>query len=105
MSPLDGVNGARRNLLARIGLSGGRRVSGARGGSERNYARSGQTAGGTPLLESFDVRVGEQQCAMRNVGFARLIEHEAQEHRVRRHAASTSRIVSPVGRTSPPTTS
>jgi hypothetical protein len=105
VSPLDGVNGARRNLLARIGLSGGRRVSGARGRSERNYARSGQTAGGTPLLESFDVRIGEQQCAMRNVGFARLIEHEAQEHRVRRHAASTARIVSPVGITSPPTTS
>jgi hypothetical protein len=80
VSPLDGVNGARRNLLARIGLSGGgRRVSGARGRSERNYARSGQTAGGTPLLESFDVRVREQQCAMRNVGFARLIEHEAQD--------------------------
>jgi hypothetical protein len=30
----------------------------------RDCARSGQTAGGTPLLESFDVRVGEQQCAM-----------------------------------------
>jgi hypothetical protein len=61
VSPLDGVNGARRNLLARIGVSGGVRVSGAQGRSERNYARSGQTAGGTPLLESFDVRVGEQQ--------------------------------------------
>jgi hypothetical protein len=58
VSPLDGVNGARRNLLARIGM-GGCRVSGARGRSERNYARSGQTAGGTALLESFDVRVGE----------------------------------------------
>ena len=44
-----------------------------------NGARSGQTAGGTPLLESFDVRVGEQQCAMRNVGLARLVEHEAQD--------------------------
>jgi hypothetical protein len=31
-------------------------------------ARSGQTAGGTPLLERLDVRVGEQQCAIRNVG-------------------------------------
>src|SRR5882724_10312284 len=45
----------------------------------RNCARSGQTAGGTPLLESFDVRVGEQQCLMRNVGLARLVEHEAQD--------------------------
>jgi hypothetical protein len=44
-----------------------------------NCARSGQTAGGTPLLESLDVRVGEQQCAMRNVGLARLVEHEAQD--------------------------
>ena len=94
MSPLDGVNGARRNLLARIGLSGGRRVSGARGRSERNCARSGQTAGGTPLLESFDVRVGEQQCAMRNVGFARLIEHEAQDVLdLRRPPRSTSRSI------------
>ena len=33
MSPLDGVNGDRRNLLARIGLSVGRRVSGAGGRS------------------------------------------------------------------------
>jgi len=31
VSPLDGVNGARRNLLARIGLSVGCRVSGAGG--------------------------------------------------------------------------
>ena len=31
MSPLDGVNGVRRNLLARMGLAVGRRVSGARG--------------------------------------------------------------------------
>src|SRR5467141_677302 len=45
----------------------------------RNCARSGQTAGGTPLLESFDVCVGERQCAMRNVGLARLVEHEAQD--------------------------
>src|SRR5258707_11105607 len=37
VSPLDGVNGVRRNLLARIGLSVGYRVSGARG-------RSGSTA-------------------------------------------------------------
>jgi FixJ family two-component response regulator len=42
----------------------------------RNCARSGQTAGGTPLLEGFDVRVGEQQRAMRNVGLHRLVEHE-----------------------------
>jgi len=33
VSPLDGVNGVRRNLLARIGLAVGRRVSGARGRS------------------------------------------------------------------------
>jgi len=33
VSPLDGVNGARRNLLARIGLSVGCRVSGAGGRS------------------------------------------------------------------------
>ena len=33
MSPLDGVNGVRRNLLARIELSVGCRVSGARGRS------------------------------------------------------------------------
>jgi hypothetical protein len=33
VSPLDGVNGVRRNLLARIGLSAGCRVSGARGRS------------------------------------------------------------------------
>src|SRR6266436_10267526 len=45
----------------------------------RNYARSEHAAGGTPLLESFDVRVGEQQCAMRNVGLPRLVEHEAQD--------------------------
>ena len=44
-----------------------------------NCAGSGQTAGGTPLLESLDVGVGEQQCAMRNAGLARLVEHEAQE--------------------------
>jgi hypothetical protein len=44
-----------------------------------NCARSGQTAGGTPLLEGFDVRVGEQQCAMWNVGLARLVEHKAQD--------------------------
>jgi hypothetical protein len=31
--PLDGVNGVRRNLFARIGLAVGRRVSGARGRS------------------------------------------------------------------------
>jgi hypothetical protein len=31
VSPLDGVNGARRNLFARIGFSVGRRVSGAGG--------------------------------------------------------------------------
>src|SRR6266403_1465649 len=42
-------------------------------------ARSGQTAGSTPLLESFDVRVGEQQYAMRNARLARLVEHEAQD--------------------------
>ena len=33
VSPLNGVNGVRRNLLARIGLSVGCRVSGARGRS------------------------------------------------------------------------
>jgi len=33
VSPLDGVNGVRRNLLARIELSVGCRVSGARGRS------------------------------------------------------------------------
>src|SRR6266849_6417267 len=33
VSPLDGVNGVRRNLLARIGLSEGCRLSGARGRS------------------------------------------------------------------------
>jgi len=33
VSPLDGVNGVRRNLLARIGLAVDRRVSGARGRS------------------------------------------------------------------------
>src|ERR1700723_442004 len=55
VSPLDRVNGA-----------------------AANYARSGQPAGGPPLLESFDVRVSEQQCAMRNVGFFRLVEHEAE---------------------------
>jgi hypothetical protein len=33
VSPIDGVNGARRNLLARIGLSVGCRVPGARGRS------------------------------------------------------------------------
>ncbi len=33
MSPLDGVNGVRRNPLARIGLAVGRRGSGARGRS------------------------------------------------------------------------
>jgi hypothetical protein len=33
VSPLDGVNGVRRNLLARIGLAVGRRVAGARGRS------------------------------------------------------------------------
>ena len=40
MSPLDGVNGVRRNLLGRIGLSVGCRVSGARGrsGSAALYA-------------------------------------------------------------------
>src|SRR5437879_1780173 len=47
--------------------------------SAANCARSGQTAGGTPLLESFDVCVGEQQRAMRNAGLARLVEHEAQD--------------------------
>jgi hypothetical protein len=36
------------------------------------------TAGGTPLLEGFAVPVGEQQCAMRNVGLARLVEHGRQ---------------------------
>src|SRR5260370_20858649 len=45
----------------------------------RNCARSGQAAGGTPLLESFDVRVGEQKRVTRNVGLARLVEHEAQD--------------------------
>jgi hypothetical protein len=33
VSPIDGVNGVRRNLLARIGLSAGYRMSGARGRS------------------------------------------------------------------------
>jgi hypothetical protein len=33
VSPLDGVNGVRRNLLARIGLSVGCRVSAAKGRS------------------------------------------------------------------------
>jgi hypothetical protein len=33
VSPFDGVNGDRRNLLARIGLSVGYRVSGAGGRS------------------------------------------------------------------------
>jgi hypothetical protein len=37
--PLDGVNGVRRNLLARIGLSVGCRVSGA-GGRSRSAALS-----------------------------------------------------------------
>jgi hypothetical protein len=44
----------------------------------RNCGKSGQTAGGTPLLEGFAVPVGEQQCAMRNVGLARLVEHGRQ---------------------------
>jgi len=45
VSPLDGVNRVRRSLLAST--------------VRHNCARSGQTAGGTPLLESLDVRVGE----------------------------------------------
>jgi len=35
--------------------------------------RSRQAASGPPLLESFDVRVGEQQRVTRNLGFARLV--------------------------------
>jgi hypothetical protein len=47
--------------------------------SAANCAKSRQATGGTPLLESFDVGVGEQQCAARNVGLARLVGHEAQD--------------------------
>mgnify|MGYP003694784357 CR=1 FL=1 len=38
VSPLDGVNGVRRNLIARIGLAVGRRVSGAGGRSGQRRA-------------------------------------------------------------------
>src|SRR3954471_500401 len=54
------------SMLARIGLGPG-------------SPKSGQAAGGAPLLESLEVRVGEQQGAMRNLGLARLVEHEAQD--------------------------
>src|SRR5437867_2995686 len=40
--------------------------------------RSGQAARDPPLLESLDVRVGEQQRVARNVGLGGLVEHEAQ---------------------------
>jgi hypothetical protein len=59
----------------------------------RNCARSGQTAGSTPLFESFDVCVGEQQCMMRNVRLVALLKHEAQDVLdLRRAAAKTLEI-------------
>jgi len=59
----------------------------------RNCAGSGQTAGGTPLLERLDVRVGAQQCAMRNVGLARLVEEAQDVLDLRPATASTSRSI------------
>ncbi len=69
-----------RSPATRLDVSLGRSPVGAisRAPAWHFCTRSGQTAGGTPLLEGFDVRVGEQQCAMRNVGLPRLVEHEAQ---------------------------